>query len=250
MHETLGSCMFACYFTLMLKRVRSLVAVGSATMVLVGGLSFSAGSVSAAIDPMDPPLLQQMVLRVQFPTTLGPWSQNLYGTAAGWAPTVCFGASGPIALTKAKVVGFVGYRGDPDYSGTVSIFQYADKAKAAKALAELRQADCDGAPLVTTESERYVTAVQEYGKTNSNNTGLSSLYTYVEPGEGVRGYISTLSTQRGLAIVQTEVSAYAQTPQTMEQQQVALNQVSSVNSTWHAGVLKAYKNFGIVGTAR
>ncbi len=237
-------------FALVLKRVRSLVAVGSATVVLVGGLSFSAGSVSAAIDPMDPPTLQQMVLRVQFPTTWGSWSQNLYGTEAGWAPTVCYGASGPIALTKAKVVGFIGYQTDSDHSGTVSIFQYADKAKAAKALAALRQADCDGAPLVPTEAERLVTAVQEYGKTNSNNTGLSSSMTYVEPGEGVRGYISTLSTQRGLAIVQTTVSAYAQTPQTMEQQQVALNQVSSVNSTWHGGVLKAYKNFGVDGIAR
>jgi hypothetical protein len=76
------------------------------------------------------------------------------------------------------------------------------------------------------------------------------LTTYLEPGEDIRGYVSTLSTQAGLAIVQTEVGAYRPLPQSAKQRQAALDQVASVNDRWHAQVVKAYQNFGVEGTAR
>ena len=234
----------------MSKSARAIVAFGAVAVMLIGGFSFTAGSVSASIDPMGPRMLQQMVLRVQFPGTFGPWRQNMYGTSPDSALTVCYGTKGPISATKAKVIGFITYFAEPDISGGVSVAQYASKAKATKALTALRRAKCTAAPLVPTEAEKMVTGAQEFTRVNSENKGLSSSMTYVEPGEGVRGYFSTLSTQRGLAVVQTTVRSYAQTPQSTQQRKDALSQVGSVNSTWHRRVLTAYKNFGIIGTTR
>ena len=46
-----------------------------------------------------------------------------------------------------------------------------------------------------------VTGDQGYDQIDADFTGLASAMTYLEPGENIRGYVSTQSTQRGLAIV-------------------------------------------------
>ena len=233
-----------------------MVAFGAAAVMLISGALVTAGSVSASIDPMGPRWLQQMVLRVQFPETFGPWQQNMCGTFRDYPTTVCYGNKGPISMPDAKVAGYVTYlvepesEGGPEFEGGVFVAQYASKAQASKALTALRRAKCTAAPLVPTEAQKMVTGAQEFTRMNSENKGLSSSMTYVEPGEGVRGHVSTLSTQRGLAVVQTTVRSYAQTPQSTQQQKDALSRVGSGNSIWHRRVLTAYKNFGIIGTTR
>ena len=220
-------------------------AVGAAALAL----GFIAPAAAAAdLEPMGPRMLQQTVLRVQFPTTLGAWQQYMYGTISNQAPTVCYGAKGPIRLPKAPVVGLVNYQVNQATNGAVSIFQYDAEARAAQALAALQGADCTGRPKVPTESETYASGSQSFDQ--FTDTSMASLVTYVEPGEGVRGYVSTLSTQRGLAIVQTQVGTYLPVPQSIKQQRAALDRVAGVNNRWHTKVVRAYQNFGVEGTAR
>lgn len=227
--------------------LRRVLAIGLACLAI--------GAVAPAVQasdltPMDGPTLQQAVLRAQFPRTLGGWEQYLYGTTAGAAPTVCWGDRGPVRLPKAAVEGSVNYQVNQYTNGSVAIYQYADQAQAARALAALQAADCSGRPKVPTESETLVTGDQGYDQTDAAFTGLGSAMTYVEPGEGLRGYVSTLSTQRGLAIVQTQVRQYVRLPQAMAQQQRGLDRVGRVNEAWHARVLAAYQAFGVEGSAR
>lgn len=201
-------------------------------------------------EPMGAAMLQQTVLRAQFPTTLGVWQQYLYGTVKNGAPTVCWGAKGPVTLPKAAIAGSVNYQVNQSTNGSVTIYQYADQAQAARALAALRAADCSGRPKVPTEAETMVTGDQGYDQTDAEFTGLGSAMTYLEPGENLRGYVATLSTQRGLAIVQTQVRQYVALPQAMKQQQAGLDRVGRVNDRWHPRVLAAYQSFGVEGTAR
>jgi len=199
---------------------------------------------------MDSAMLQQTVLRAQFPKTLGAWEQYLYGTAKNAAPTVCWGASGAVALPKAAVAGSVNYQVNQYTNGSVTIYQYATQADADRALTALQGAACTDRPKVPTESETLATGDQSVDQTDAAFTGLASAMTYVEPGENLRGYVSTLSTQRGLAIVQTQVRQYRALPQATKQQQRALDRVDAVNAAWHARVLSAYQSFGVEGTAR
>lgn len=205
---------------------------------------------AADLEPMDAAMLQQTVLRAQFPKTLGAWEQYLYRTAKNEAPTVCWGAKGAVTLPKAAVAGSVNYQVNPNTSGSVTIYQYATQADADKALTALRGAACTDRPKVPTESETMVTGDQGFDQTDAAFTGLGSAMTYLEPGEDIRGYVSTISTQRGLAIVQTRVSQYRALPQAMNQQQRGLDRVDAVNEAWHARVLAAYQSFGVEGTAR
>jgi hypothetical protein len=220
-------------------------ALGTAALAL----SLIAPAAAAAdLEPMGPRMLEQTVLRVQFPKTLGAWQQYMYSTIADQAPTVCGGAKGPIRLPKAPVVGLVNYQVDLATNGAVSIYQYDTEAQAAQALAALQKADCTARPKVPTESETYATGSQSFDQ--FTDTSLASLVTYIEPGENIRGYVSTLSTQRGLAVIQTQVGAYRPLPQSVTQQRKALDRVAGVNDRWHAKVVKAYQNFGVEDTAR
>jgi hypothetical protein len=226
---------------------RVLGVLGAAALTL----SFIAPAARAAdLEPMNAAMLQQTVLRVQFPKALGSWQQYMYGVWKNEAPTVCWGAKGAVTLPKAPVAGSVNYQVNPDTNGSVTIYQYANAAQAARALAALRAADCTGRPKVPTESETMVTGDQGYDQTDAEFTGLGSAMTYLEPGENIRGYVSTQSTQRGLAIVQTQVRQYVPLPQTIKQQQDGLDRVDRVNNTWHPRVLAAYQSFGVEGTAR
>lgn len=198
---------------------------------------------------MGPSMLQQTVLRAQFPKSLGGWQQYMYQTTKDAPPTVCWGAKGPITLPKATVAGWVNYQVNQGTNGLVTIFQYATQADAAAALTAMQQADCSGKPKVQTESGA-VTGDQGYDQMDAAFTGLGSALTYLEPGQSMRAYVSTISTQRGLAIVQTQVQQFKALPQAMKQQQAGLDRVDRVNSTWHAAVLKAYQSFGVDGQAR
>jgi hypothetical protein len=221
----------------------------------MGAAAFALGMMAPAaqaadLEPMGPTMLQQTVLRVQFPKPLGSWQQYLYRTDKNEAPTVCWGVKGPITLPKAAVSGTVNYQVNQATNGSVTIYQYANQAQATRALEALRAADCSGRPKVPTESETMVTGDQGYDQTDADFTGLGSAMTYLEPGENIRGYVSTLSTQRGLAVVQTQVRQYRPLPQTIKQQQDGLDRVDRVNDTWHARVLDAYQSFGVEGDAR
>lgn len=194
--------------------------------------------------------LQQTVLRVQMPTTLGPWDQYYYNTETSpqfTKATVCWGAKGPITLPTAKIVGSVNYQVDSNTNGSVSIYQFANMSAADAALKALQTAACTDTPKVGTESETLVTGSQSYDQLDGAFTGLGSAMTYVDG--DMRGYVSTQSTQRGLAIVQTQVRQFAPVPQTNAQQQRATNRVGNVNNRWHERVVKAYESFG-QGTAR
>ena len=226
---------------------RLLGVLGAAALALA---TIAPAAQGADVEPMTPTMMQQMVLRVQFPMSLGPWRQYLYGTTDHAAPTVCWGATGAVTLPKAAVAGSVSYQVNPYTDGTVTVYQYASAAKAAQALTALRAADCTGNPKVPTEAEVLVTGDQAYDQTDAAFTGLGSAMTYLEPGENLRGYVSTLSTQRGLAIVQTQVRRYRSLPQSMTQQQAALDRVDRVNGRWHAQVITAYQAFGVEGVAR
>lgn len=228
--------------------IRRILGVLGAAALALGMIAPAARA--ADLEPMDAAMLQQTVLRVQFPKTLGSWEQYMYGTTKNDAPTVCWGATGEVNLPKAVVAGFVNYQVNQATNGSVTIYQYANEAQAARALAALRAADCSGRPKVPTEAETMVTGDQGYDQTDAAFTGLGSAMTYLEPGENLRGYVSTLSTQRGLAVVQTQVRQYVALPQTMKQQQNGLDRVGRVNDAWHPRVLAAYQSFGVEGTAR
>ena len=217
-------------------------AVGS--VVLIASLAAPAAHADD-YQYMKPQLLQQAVLRVQMPSTLGAWQQYLYGAdtdAQLTRPTVCWGAKGGIELPKAKVVGSVNYQVNPNTNGSISIYQYANQAAADAALKALQSADCDGKPKVPTEAETMVTGEQGYDQTDAAFTGLGTAMTYIDG--DVRGYVSTQSTMRGLALVQTQVRRYVKTPQTMTQQQKGLDRVGNVNNRWHAKAVTSLENFG------
>jgi predicted small lipoprotein YifL len=223
---------------------RTLLAMSTAVVALTAGLLAPAAQADDYMY-MKPQMLEQAVLRVQMPTTLGSWEQYLYyGGSDSFMvkPTVCWGAKGPIYLPKAKVMGSVNYQVDPNTNGSVSIYQYATQAGADAALKALQAADCDGEPKVGTEDETLVTGEQGYDQMDAAFTGLTSALTYIDG--DVRGYVSTKTTQRGLAVVQTQVRKYVKTPQSMKQQQDALGRVGTVNSKWHPRVVKAYESFG------
>lgn len=228
-----------------LQRIFSVFSIAALSVALMAPTAHA-----AKIKPMDTELLQQMVLRVQFPTTLGNWEQSLYNITKDAKPTVCYGAKGPIYLPVAKNSGNINYAVGPDASGTVSVFQYETKAKATKALKALRAAQCTSTPLVPSEAERLVKGTQSTDRIDEKFTGLAGSMIYVEPGEEMRGYFSTFSTQRGLAIVQTVVTKFVKEPQSVEEQNKFVNQTEDVNKSWHPRVVKAYENFGIQGRSR
>ncbi len=225
-----------------IKRILSVFGIAALSVALMAPTAHA-----AKIKPMDAELLQQMVLRVQFPTTLGNWEQSLYNITKDDKPTVCYGAKGPIYLPVAKNSGSISYAVGQNARGSVNVFQYATKAKAAQALKALRAAKCTSTPMVPSEAERLVKGTQSTDQIDEKFTGLEGSMTYVEPNEGVRGYISTFSTQRGLAIVQTVVYKFVQEPQSVEEQQKFVNETGAVNNSWHPMVVKAYENFGIKG---
>lgn len=228
---------------------RTLLALSTAVVALTAGLLAPAAQADDYMY-MKSQALEQAVLRVQMPTTLGAWEQYYYFDETDsrfTKPTVCWGAKGPIYLPKAKVMGSVNYQVDQYTNGSISIYQYANQADADAALKALQAADCDGEPKVGTEDQTLVTGEQGFDQMDGAFTGLTSALTYVDG--DVQGYVSTKTTQRGLAVVQTQVRKYVKTPQSLKQRQNGLDRVGAVNSKWHPRAVKAYESFG-QGTAR
>lgn len=207
-------------------------------------------SASAAdLKPMPARMLEQMVLRAQMPKTLGAWEQNLYQVDASDAPVVCWSAKGSeVNLPKAPV-GFVGYQVDQNTSGAIWVYQYPTQAKADAALAALRAYDCPDTAKHPDESEHLVKADQGTDFTDASRTGVGSGVVFTAT-DGTQNYVSVITTQVGLAVVQTTVSKVLPKPAALKAAQDLADRLSSVNKAWHSQALKAYRNFGLEGTAR
>lgn len=188
--------------------------------------------------------LEQTVLRAQMPKSLGSWTQNYYSTgkAARYTqPTVCWNAKGDVKLPPARNFGLVAYAVTPDLMGTVTIYQYATKAKADAALAALRKASCADSPTVTTDEGVSVSASSGSDFTDSTTTGLTALLSYSQGNKDLFTQLDT--TQRGLAIVQTEIFSAVARSTSGASSKVA-DRLDSVNKAWHANVVRSYEAFG------
>lgn len=227
-----------------MKRILSGLA---ATATLAAALTVGATTTAQADDYayMKPPMLQQAVLRAQMPRTLGAWTQNLYYSESSTSftvPTLCWNAKGAVTLPAAKVVGGVGYQIDRDTSGSVTIFQYADAAAAQAALAALQKAGCSDNPKIADEGGTLVPAESGSDFTDDSRTGYAAGISYTDG--GITAFRDVRTTQRGLAIVQTEVFRGLERTPSVKQAQQTANRIGSVNERWHAAAVTAYENFG------
>lgn len=193
--------------------------------------------------------LEQTVLRAQMPKTLGTWTQNYYYTDTRTmftVPTLCWDAKGTVELPAAKNVGAVGYAIGSSTSGSVSVYQYADAAKAQAALAALQGASCSNSPTVVAESGAKVEADSGSDFTNEARTSYGAGLSYIDDGMLILTDIRT--TQVGLAIVQTEVFRAVDASRASEGQRL-VNRLGSTNKSWHRQAVAAYESFG-QGNAR
>lgn len=218
-------------------------------LLLAGGLALSTPPATAAdLKPMDDRMLQQTVLRQQFPATLGAWQQYMYFVDTTEVPEVCYSGTGePISLPKPLNMGAVNYQVDQYTNGSVSIYQYADQASVDAALKTLRAANCPSAAKVMTESGKAVPADQSVDDTNAAKNGLAGVVMYADGGTAV---IATTTTVVGLAAVQTQVRSFPQKKLTAAKTRALVDKLDTVNNTWHKRVLSSYKSFGINGIAR
>ncbi len=221
---------------------RTIVAVSAAALA---GSALLAPPAVAAPDyiKLDAQGLEQTVLRAQPPKALGAWSQNIYGTLDDYPPDVCHSATGePVYLPKAAKGGLVGYQVNVNRTAGVFIYQYADAAAAAAALAALRSADCpDSAKVAEDGPATAVPAQQSTDFTSAARTTLASSITYRQQGTPVT--TDTRTTQRGLAVVQTEVTIAGKASDRRR-----ISRAQSINKRWHRQVLAAYEAFGTGGS--
>lgn len=191
--------------------------------------------------------LEQTVLRAQMPLTLGDWDQERYGSLSNAAPYVCLTGVGEIELLpRARDAGMVAYSVGEGIRGDVWIFQYSSRMAAASALASLRAADCPPAPKVEWGDgvPVIVDAVQGSRFTGAAHMGIEATVRFPDP-QGVRTYEHRITTQRGLAVIQTTVALSAGSA-TVSNQRIA----ERLDRRWHKQVVAAYQNFGVDGVAR
>lgn len=219
-------------------------------LLLVGGLGLTGTSASAAdLKPMNDQMLQQTVLRQQFPATLGAWTQYLYRTDTTEVPAVCYSGTGEqLTLPKPLNMGEVGYQIDQNTDASVTIYQYADQASADAALKALRAISCPGNAKIKAESGSLVAAQQSGDFTNDATNGQGVGLTYLDGGK--RAFVQTTTTVVGLAAVQTQVRTFVQKKLTAAQTGAYAEKIESVDKKWHKRVLGSYKSFGIDGIAR
>lgn len=206
-------------------------------LVLVGVLGIAQPASADGSSRLDPAGLEQTVLRVQPPNALGAWTQNLYGTTHGSAPEVCWSAKGsPVTLPEAAVEGLVGYQVSQFTGLGVSIYQYRDQSSADAALAALKRVDCPDSAKVRLDvgPGNVVPAQQGSDFMNAAMDSYGSGVTYTDT-EGVKTMELTLTTQRGLAVIQTTVSLAGS-----EATAKRLNRADRMNRRWHAQVVAAY----------
>lgn len=229
------------YPPLMKKRTLSLAVVAVASVLITSLASPARADDYVNLNSAE---LEQTVLRAQMPKSLGSWTQNYYSTGKGareTRPTVCWNAKGDVKLPPARNFGLVSYVVTPDLTGTVTIFQYATKAKADAALAALRKASCSDSPTVTTDEGVSVSATSGSDFTDSTTTGLTALLSYSQGDKDLVTQVDT--TQRGLAIIQTEMFRAVARSTGGASSKVA-DRLDSVNKVWHANVVRAYEAFG------
>lgn len=227
-----------------MKRILSGLAA-SATLAATLAVGVAATAHADDYSYMKPTELQQAVLRAQMPRTLGAWTQNYYyaeSSRSFTVPTLCWDSKGAVTLPAAKVVGAVGYQIDAKTSGSVSIYQYADASQAQAALAALQQARCSDSPRIANEGGQLVPAESGSDFTDDSRTGYAAGISYTDDGMAVFRDVRT--TQRGLAIVQTEVYRAIDGTVSTKQGQQAANRLGSVNGRWHSAAVTAYENFG------
>lgn len=217
------------------------------TIAVTATLAVGGASTAHADDYlfMDSTLLQQTVLRVQMPKTLGAWSQNMYYTESGRSftvPTMCWNDKGAVTLPKAKVVGAVGYAINRYTNGAVSIYQYADAAAAQSALTAMQQAQCSDSPRIANEGGQLVPAQSGSDFTDDTMTGYAAGVSYKD--EDLQVFEDVRTTQRGLAIIQTQVYRAVEGSRSASDLQQVANRLGSVNRAWHANVVRAYESFG------
>ncbi len=189
--------------------------------------------------------LEQTVLRAQMPKNLGAWTQNYYYSEKNSSytqPTVCWNASGDVNLPNSQNMGAVGYAVGSNGSGVVTVYQYADEAKAQAALAAMKAASCSDNPVVMTDEGKKVKAQSGSDFTDSSLTGYAAGLSY--PQDDMIIFTDLRTTQRGLAIVQTEVMRWVDSSMTIKQQQNTASKLGAVNAKWNASAVKAYENFG------
>ena len=194
---------------------------------------------------LNPTELEQTVLRAQMPKTLGSWSQNYYFSEKDsryTRPTLCWDNKGTVKLPSAQNMGAVAYAINSNASGTVTIYQYATAAKAQAALAAMRSANCYDSPTIMTDEGDKVPGQSGSDFTDDSTTGYAAGVSYKQDDKII--FEDLITTQRGLAIVQTEVFRALPSTLTAKQQQNTASKNASVNKAWHTKVLRAYESFG------
>lgn len=215
---------------------RVLGALGAAALAL----SLMAPAAQAAdYVAMDATELQQTVLRAQFPSSLGSWRQNMYFTMTNDAPTVCWNGRGEaVTLPKAPVMGGVGYEVSSSVTSGVYVYQYASASAAASALAALAKIDCPDDAKVGEDGPASAVPAQQ--ASDYTSAALDSYVSSITSTQGgVKVTTETRTTQRGLAVVQTQVTVSG--PASGRKW---VSRASATNKRWHARVMAAYSAFG------
>lgn len=219
----------------------------TASVVAAAALSLGLGATAQAADYslMNGAELEQAVLRAQMPRTLGAWTQNYYFSGKEKSltvPTVCWNAQGNVNLPAGMNMGAVGYAIDANTNGSVTIYQYANADKAKAALAALQAAKCADSPTVTDDGGKKVQGQSGSDFTDASQTGLGAGLSYTQDDYILFTQLNT--TQRGLAVVQTQVFKAIPKSSSNDQQMHVANKLGSVGKAWHKNVLASYDAFG------
>lgn len=223
--------------------IRPLAATAALAIAITFGVTSAAQADGySTLKPME---LEQTVLRAQMPKALGAWTQNYYFSESSRSftvPTLCWDSKGDVRLPASKNMGGVGYQVSTTGGGAVTIFQYADEASAQAALSAMKNARCSDSPTVMTDGGVKVEASSGSDFTDDSLTGYAAGLSYKQ--DGTIMFTDVRTTQRGLAIVQTEVTRWIDASASITQQQNTASKLGSVNATWHANAVKAYESFG------
>lgn len=221
---------------------RSLAAAAAASLLTVGLAGAAQADDYTTMSAAD---LEQAVLRAQMPKTLGSWNQNFYATdtdSSMTTPTVCWNANGDVKLPSAKNMGAVGYTLRGGATGVVTIFQYTDEAAAKAALEAMRNADCADEPIVMNEGGQKVKGNSGGDFTDASMTSVTYLLSYPEGKDSILEFVQT--TQKGHAIIQTEVTTASSNALPDKKKKAVINRFSTTNKAWHKQVVRAYESFG------
>lgn len=223
---------------------RALVTAASAAALTLG---LSTAAQADDYSRLNATQLEQTVLRAQMPKTMGAWNQNYYFTMKrqdiNTQPTICWNAKGDVRLPNAAILGAVGYEVDNGF-GTVSVYQYATEAKAQAALAALKKLGetCADAPTLTTDGGDKVPGQAGGDFTDDSMSGLGSILYYDQDDVTIMTDLRT--TQRGLAVVQTEIMrTFPKSTSTAKRDRIGKT-VIKTNTAWHKNAVRAYEAFG------